>query len=301
MANDTVYRIVTERICELLDQGVVPWRKPWNPELGMPRSLSTGKLYRGINVWLLGSSMFGSPWWGTYRQITERGGQVRKGEKSTLVVFWKKLDRKAKDENGEETDRPGFVLRYYKCFNAEQCDNLELPDIPGVEAHEHEPIEAAQDVLNGYLNRSDSPRISYGSERAAYSPQLDHLYMPDLDAFETAEAFYSTAFHEMTHSTGHESRLARKDLLEFHSFGDPSYSREELVAEMGASMLSGLCGIDQVTLPQSAAYLSHWVKVLKGDSKLVVQAAAQAQRASDWITGVEYSQNADLPGLEQAA
>lgn len=288
--SNRVYEIVTERICELLDSGTVPWHQPWNAELGMPRSLSTGKLYRGVNIWLLGSSMYESPWWGTYRNITERGGQVRKGEKSTLVVFWKRTEYKATDDNGEESDRSGFLLRYYRVFNATQCEGLELPGVPGAQAREHEAIEEAQFIVNGYLNRPGSPPISYGGERAAYSPQLDHLYMPQPETFENAEGFYSTIYHEMTHSTGHENRLARKELLEFHSFGDPSYSREELVAEMGASMLSGLSGIDQITLPQSAAYLSHWVKVLKGDVKLVVQAAAQAQHAADWIMAIEHEQ-----------
>lgn len=287
--SERVYEIVTERICELLENGTVPWHQPWNPELGLPRSLSTGKLYRGVNVWLLGSSMYGSPWWGTYKNIAERGGQVRKGEHSTLVVFWKRTERNVIDEQtGDAIERSGFLLRYYRVFNVEQCDGLEVPETPGVEAHEHEPIEAAQAIVDGYISRAGAPRLTYGGERACYSPSLDLLCMPQADTFESAEDFYSTIFHEITHSTGHSSRLDRKELLEFHSFGDESYSREELVAEMGASMLSGLAAIDQLTLPNSAAYISHWIKVLRGDTRLVVTAAAQAQRASDYVIGVEY-------------
>ncbi len=294
--SDRVFEIVTERIIELLKDGTVPWHQPWNPELGMPRSLSTGKLYRGVNVWLLGSSMYASPWWGTYRQIAERDGQVRKGERSTLVVFWKQTVRSARDdETGDETERRGFILRYYRVFNAEQCEGLSVPDLV-TELHDHDPIEAAEAIADGYLEGS-GPRLFVGGDRACYSPSLDELRVPRRETFETAEAYYSTLFHEMTHSTGHASRLARKDLLEFHSFGDESYSREELVAEMGASMLSGLCGIDQVTLPNSAAYLSHWVRVLKGDSRLVVTAAAQAQRAADFITGVEHSSDSGTEKL----
>ena len=290
--SDAVYSIVTERIIELLEKGTVPWHKPWNAELGMPRSLSTGKLYRGVNVWLLGSSDYASPWWGTYQQIHEHGGQVRKGQRSTLVVFWKRTERTVTDEEtGEETERQGFLLRYYRVFNAEQCDGLQVPEIPGGDVHDHEPIEAAQAIVDGYVNADGAPRLIFGGDRACYSPSLDVLRMPERHAFETAEAFYSTLLHEMTHSTGHANRLARKDLLEFHSFGDPSYSREELVAEMGASMLSGLAGIDQVTLPGSAAYLSHWITVLKGDVRLVVTAAAQAQRAADFIIGVDHGAN----------
>jgi antirestriction protein ArdC len=286
--SDRVYEIVTERICELLENGTIPWHQPWNPELGMPRSLSTGKLYRGVNVWLLGSSMHASPWWGTYKQVAEREGQVRRGEHSTLVVFWKKTERTVVDEQtGDETERKGFILRYYRVFNAEQCDALQLPELP-VELHEHDSIGAAEAIVHGYVD-GPGPRLILGGDRACYAPTQDLLRVPLRESFDTAEEFYSTLFHEMTHSAGHATRLARNDLLEFHSFGDESYSREELVAEMGASMLSGLAGIDQVTLPNSAAYLAHWVKVLKGDSRLVVTAAAQAQRAADFITGVEHT------------
>ena len=291
--SDAVYNIITERIIELLENGTVPWHKPWNAELGMPRSLSTGKLYRGVNVWLLGCSEYASPWWGTYQQVRERDAQIRKGEHGTLVVFWKQTERTVTDEEtGEETERKGFLLRYYKVFNAEQCDDLQVPEIPGGEQLHHEPIDAADAIADRYITSPGAPRLVFGGDRASYSPSLDVLRMPERPAFETAEAFYSTLFHEMTHSTGATSRLARKDLLEFHSFADPSYSREELVAEMGASMLSGLAGIDQVTLPSSAAYLSHWITVLKGDVRLVVTAAAQAQRAADFITGVDHAAKA---------
>lgn len=287
--SDRVYEIVTERICELLENGTVPWHQPWNAELGMPRSLSTGKLYRGVNVWLLGSSMYASPWWGTFKHIADLGGQVRKGERSTLVVFWKKTERTVHDEEtGDETERKGFLLRYYRVFNAEQCDGLELPEPPGV-THEHKPIEAAERIAIAYHSSAGAPRLIVGGGRACYSPHSDTLQMPSRDAFETSEEYYSTLFHEMTHSTGHSTRLARENLLELHSFGDESYSQEELVAEMGASMLSGLAGIDQVTLPNSAAYISHWIRVLKGDSRLVVSAAAQAQRAADFIRGIDHT------------
>ena len=291
--SEAVYNIVTERIIELLENGAVPWHKPWNPELGLPRSLSTGKLYRGVNVWLLGCSMYGSPWWSTYRNIAERGGQVRKGERGTLVVFWKRTERMVADgETGEETERQGFLLRYYRVFNAEQCDGLCVPDLPGHEPNDFEPIKDAEAIVSDYIARNGAPRLVYGGDRACYSVDLDLLRMPPREAFESPEEFYSTLFHELTHSTGHPKRLARKDILEAHSFGDVSYSREEMVAEMCASMLSALAGIDQVTLPSSAAYISHWIKVLKGDARLVVTAAAQAQRAADHIRGVDYSATA---------
>jgi hypothetical protein len=135
--------------------------------------------------------------------------------------------------------------------------------------------------MAGYLAGHNAPSVSYGGSRACYSPSADRLSLPERSSFESAETFYSTAFHELTHSTGHASRLARKDLLEFHRFGDASYSREELVAEMGAAMLSAVAGIHQTTVPLSAAYLASWLKVLRGDSRMIVTAAAQAQKAAD--------------------
>lgn len=296
----TTYDIVTERIIEMLEAGTAPWHKPWNAEMGLPRSLSTGKPYRGINIWLLGSSMYRSPWWGTYKQVKERDGQVRRGERATLVVFWKRTHRTVTDDVGEESERAGFVLRYYKVFNAEQCsDGLVVPALAEDEKHEHEhePIADAQTIADDYFAANDAPDLRFGGARACYTPSTDVLAMPSRETFETAEHYYSTLFHEMTHSTGHGSRLARSDLLNFHAFGDESYSKEELVAEMGASMLSGVSGIDQITLPNSAAYLSHWIKVLKGDTRLVVTAAAQAQRAADWITGVRYEEDVRTEAL----
>jgi antirestriction protein ArdC len=238
--------------------------------------------------------MYTSPWWGTYKQICQREGQVRRGEHGTLVVFWKRTERTATDEQtGEESERRGFVLRYYKVFNTEQCEpGLVVPDLPDGDLHDHEPIDAAEAIADGYFESEGAPPLLFGGDRACYSPSADVVRMPQREAFESAEAFHSTLFHEITHSTGHQNRLARNDLLDFHSFGDESYSREELVAEMGAALLSGLSGIDQVTLPSSAAYLSHWIKTLKGDTRLVVTAAAQAQRAADWITGVRYEEDA---------
>jgi antirestriction protein ArdC len=149
-------------------------------------------------------------------------------------------------------------------------------------------IASAEVIMGTYLGAHDAPEVAYGGSRACYSPSADKVSLPERSSFESAEAFYSTAFHELTHSTGHASRLARKDLLEFHRFGDASYSREELVAEMGAAMLSGSAGIHQTTVPQSAAYLDSWLRVLRGDSRMIVTAAAQAQRAADLVRGISF-------------
>ena len=282
-----VYEIVTEQVIAALEAGTVPWHQPWNAIGGEPKSLSSRKSYRGVNTFLLSTSAmtagYDSPWWVTYKQASERGGQVRKGEKSTLVVFWKMF--KGEDKvTGKDKQIP--MLRYFRVFNACQCDDLKVPAEP--ERREHLPIESCETIANGYLTSDNAPSIQFGGDRACFSPSLDQVRMPIPEAFKTAEGYYSTLFHELTHSTGSAKRLARKDLLEMHYFGDENYSREELVAEMGAAMLSGVAGIDQLTVPKSAAYIESWLRGLKGDKKLVVAAAGQAQRAADLIRGIQF-------------
>jgi antirestriction protein ArdC len=295
-----VYQLVTDQIIDLLDAGTAPWHQPWCNASGgssFPRSLSTGKPYRGINPFLLQvtavSMGYSSPWWGTYDQIKDRGGQVRKGEKGTLIVFWRRYVRKAK--TADEQDRDAFVLRYFKVFNTDQADGLTVPPLPGgsaTDSVEFDPVEACETALADYY-ANDGPQLVYGGNGASYNYVSDIVRMPERSAFESPERFYGTWFHETTHSTGHKNRLARPDLLTFHEFGDENYSREELVAEMGAAFLSGITGIGAVTLPSSASYLASWVRVLRGDKKLIVSAAAQAQRAADLILGIKYGDAAE--------
>lgn len=286
------YSEITDQIIALLEAGTAPWRKPWNAAGGMPRSLATGKGYRGINVFLLHMSAvaqgFTSPYWATYRAIADRGGQVRKGEKGTMISFWKQYvdDNEIDPKTGKPVRR--FVLRTYKVFNADQADNLAVPTTHTA-TKDHEPLAECEALITGYL-KGGGPLVFHGHDQAAYSPATDELRMPSLSTFDTAEEYYSTFFHELTHSTGHKDRLARPDLLSFGHFGDRHYSKEELVAEMGAAMLAGIAGIAPVTLDNSAAYLASWLKVLRSDSKLVVQAAAQAQRAADLLQGVTFAE-----------
>lgn len=283
------YEQITSQVVEMLESGnLAPWHRPWSTAAGgsgMPRSLSTGKPYRGSNVFVLHMTAaargYTSPWWGTYKNISERGGQVRKGEKSTIVTFWKRITVDDKDNPG--TRKQVFFLNTYRVFNAEQADGLTTPPLPAAPPPA-ERIADCESALATYYGES-GPALTFGGDQACYSPARDHVFMPERETFKSPEAFYGTWFHESVHSTGHAKRLARKDLLSFHAFGDPSYSREELVAEMGAAFLAGMTGIAAETLPQSAAYLSSWIQVLKGDSKLIVHAAAQAQKAAELILG----------------
>ena len=270
------YAIITDRIVVQLEAGVVPWRKPWHGKAGIPKNLASGKEYRGVNVFLLHCLAYESPYFLTFKQAKQRGGHVWKGEKGCPVVFWKWLDVE-EQESGEPKRVP--LLRYYIVFNVVQCEGVEAPalDVP---EREHTPVEAAERIVTAMPKR---PAIRHGHSGASYSPVQDIVKMPRPEVFESEEAYYSTLFHELTHSTGHASRLDRKLDCDLAAFGSPDYSREELVAEMGAAFLCGKVGILDRRLDQSAAYIDGWLRRLRNDRRLVVTAAAQAQRAADYI------------------
>jgi antirestriction protein ArdC len=272
------YPEVTDRICAALERGTVPWHRPWSAETGQPRSID-GRAYNGVNALLLGLSEYGDPRWGTFRAIKEHGGRVRKGERGTFVVFYKPLV--VQDESAPDGVRTVTFLRYFHVFNIEQADGLDLPDV-GRERRNVPGIDAADAVLANYPN---APQVSHGGGRACYSRTDDHVRMPERDAFESAAAYYLTLWHELAHSTGHESRLARSDLAEFERFGDASYFREELCAEIGSSMIAARVGVVEPDIEQSAAYIAGWLRALRDDRKLIVSAASRAQKAADWILG----------------
>ncbi len=282
---------VTDRIVALMEAGTDPWRKPWAANGGgLPRSIGSHKAYRGINPFLLlVTSMeqgYSSPWWGTYKAIAEKGGQVRKGEKGTMVVFWSTFDSKdPKEVDAKGNPKKVFFLKSYVVFNAEQADDLPAKFYPVAEARpEFEVIDAAQAVVDDYLSRTGIS-VAHGGDRAAYSPSQDTIVLPDPEAFTRGAEYYGTAFHELAHSTGHASRLNRPELTSFSHFGDVHYSKEELIAEQAAAMVAGITGIGEHLIANSAAYLASWAKALRGDSKLVVRAASAAQKAADLILG----------------
>jgi antirestriction protein ArdC len=275
MSRFDVYQAVTDRIIAALEAGTVPWHKPWTG--GGPQNVKNGRLYRGINVWLLEMMAYGDPRWGTYKAIEAAGGQVRKGQHGTAIVLWKRVPKKPKP--GEEDEHGSyFLLRYYNVFNAEQCDGFD----PYVHEHDWEPIERAQEIVYEY---APGPSIGFGGSSAYYSPSNDHVQVPELNQFESPESYYSALYHELVHSTGHKSRL---DRLEATGFGSGPYAKEELVAEMGSAMLQGIVGLDPPEQDMSAAYIANWLERLQNDHKLVVQAAAKAQAAVDLILGTTF-------------
>ena len=286
-----VYSIITNRIIEKLEQGMVPWHKPWR-SIGAPRNLASKKLYRGINVWLLTVQGYTSPYWATMRQINALGGSVRKGEKATPVVFWRiyvdGVEVKAGEPEPEAQEAEGqgrrrFVLRYFSVFNTEQCDlpasvteKLTLP-----EQRELDPIEAGEKILAGMPN---PPEIVHAGDKAFYSPLTDRVTLPPRSLFESAEEYWATLWHEAGgHATGHPKRLNRDSIKEAAPFGSAVYSAEEILAEMAAAYMCGITGIENRTIDNSAAYIASWVKRLRAERKLIVHAAAQAQRACDYV------------------
>jgi antirestriction protein ArdC len=283
-----LYQTITDQIVTLLEAGTAPWRSSaLGTDLGRPMSMTTGRPYRGINVFLLAMAGLAgghtSAYWATYKQAQALGGQVRRGEKGTLVVFWKMLDGNEVDPaTGRPEKRP--VLRYYRVWNACQCDGLMLPDADREPRQAPEPFDAAEAVIAGYRT---GPSVLTDGLTPAYLPALDTVKMPPLDRYADAPSYYCDLFHEYGHSSGAKHRLDRwGEGGPATSFRSDSYSREELVAEMTAAFLCGHCGISPSTIANSASYLAGWVERLKGDKRLIVTAAGQAQKAADHILGV---------------
>jgi len=282
-----VYQVINSRIMELLESGTVPWRKTWNAQSNYPKNLVSGKKYAGINVFMLACQQYSNPWWLTFKQVQDKGGHVIKGSKSTPIIFYKWLDKKDSIPGvGSEEQGNGKIplLRYYSVFNIEQTEGITCLPEPE-ETHNHfDPITKAEEIIS---NMPLLPEIKYGGNRAYYSPTLDYIQLPHLHTFDSAEEAACCKFHEAVHATGHSNRLGRKGVTETSYFGSHEYSKEELVAEMGAAFLCGHAGIENTTIENSAAYLAGWLKALKNDKTLLIQAGGMAQKAADYILNIK--------------
>ena len=283
------YEAVTDLILEHLENGTVPWRCPWNREVGRPCNFSTGKPYRGINTLLLGWRHCGSPWWLTFRQAQERGGHVRKGERGATVVKYGTFNAKdaAAEGNADDATKKKSKLGYlrtFTVFNATQIEGVAFPTTPA-----HQPLLTAERKAQAeaiVAAMPNPPAIhEQDTTRAFYRVSKDAVTMPLFGKFESVETYYATLFHELIHATGHQSRLSRDSLTKHDEFGGPVYSREELVAEMGAAFVGMEADIVRDRHEQSAAYLQNWLSVLKAKEhkKWIVVAAAQAAKAADYI------------------
>jgi antirestriction protein ArdC len=271
-----VYTIVTDRILDQLEKGVIPWRRPWS-NTGLPQNLITKRVYRGINLWLLLMLNFTRNYFITPKQLKEIGATYKEGEKPTLVVYWNW--KEATDETSGETKLIPF-LRYYMVFNIDQCEGIPLELVPAAYLRVNNPIATCEKVI---LEMPQKPEIKHKENQAYYNPLLDFINMPKRNSFENPEFYYQVLFHELIHSTGHASRLGRKELLEMAEFGSEPYSIEELTAEMGSCFLTSYCGIVIDNLENNSAYIQNWMKVLKNDKRFIIYASGKAQQAVDFV------------------
>lgn len=274
------YEIITERVVALLEGGTCPWRRPWATMTLAPQNFASGAQYRGINMLLLSSLGFEVPLFVTFRQVAERGGTIIEGSRGFPVVYWNTFEGGEADVDAEGKRRRMPFLRYYTVFNASQVEGLPFPAVPSRAARAFEPIREAEAIAGGWAR---GPKIAHGFTHAAYVPSADRIEMPSPASFDSPEAYYATLFHEMGHATGARRRLDRP---QSGRFGGDAYSREELVAEMCAAFLCARCGIDNSAMPAQAAYLAGWVRALRGDPRMVVSAAGQAQRAANLVLGI---------------
>jgi antirestriction protein ArdC len=280
-----VYSIITNRIIEQLEKNIVPWQKPWT-QSGHPQNLLTKVPYRGINTWLLASLGYTQNYFLTWKQIKAVGGSVIKGEKGHVIVFWKKLEK----DNPNSDQAPATVLRYYKVFNIAQCDHLpEVFNIP-FPPHTISQIGACDEIIEQMPNR---PVIKHSKSEAYYHPFEDYINIPKQGSFTSAENYYTTLFHELIHSTGHASRLNRKEVVEKDKFGSDKYSIEELTAQIGACYLNSVAGIGDRDFENNVAYIQGWIKVLKNDKRFIVYASGQAQKATDYILNIKSYQKSE--------
>lgn len=281
-----VYEIVTDRIIKQLEAGTIPWRKPWSSAYVQgegPVSWDTQRPYSGTNLLLLDPGEYA-----TYNAIQAAGGHVKKGEKASIAVFWKM--NRVQDENDPDKEKLIPFLRYYSVFEINtQAEGL-LSKRAKAEEHKNSPIEEAERIISNMPNR---PSIVNGKD-ALYRGSTDTVEIPTRSSFINSEAYYGTLFHELAHSTGHESRLNRPIK---NRFGTDPYAKEELVAEIGAAFLAAVARLENpFTIENSGAYIQSWIRRFRDDSRLIVTAASQAQKAADYIRGIKQAK-----GEEQAA
>ncbi len=270
-----IYAEVTNRIIDQLEKGQIPWQKPWIAS-GSAVSRATGKPYSLLNQMILGR---GGEYL-TFAQCQKEGGKVRKGEKSQMVVFWKFIEQE--DEETHEKKQVPF-LRYYNVFHINQCEGLKAKHMPELPATA-KPDEAAESIIAAYAQRSGVTIKHQEGDRAFYRPSNDTVVLPLLAQFAETAEYYSTVFHELTHSTGHANRLDRLSKTAY--FGSEAYSKEELIAEIGAAALVNHAGLETAnSFRNSAAYVQNWLKVLRDDKRFIVSAAGKAEKAVSMILG----------------
>lgn len=281
-----VYTIVTNLIIQQLEKGIIPWKQPWK-DFGPPRNLITQRPYRGLNFLLLNALGYPQNEFLTFKQVKDLGGRVKKGEKANLIILWVWTDEDENKRMQEVQGRKRPQLRYYFVFNASQCTGIPTRNNT-LPAKPNDPIEKCEKIV---ANMPACPKIVHNENEAFYHPLADFINMPKMQVFESSQGYYATLFHELIHSTGHEDRLNRKELVEEKKFGTEMYSIEELTAEIGACYLTSFTGIATNGLMNSVAYLQGWLNRLKKDKRFIVYASAHAQKAVDFILNIKHDDN----------
>jgi len=302
LTTENVCSTITEKMIELLKSGYIPWRKPWGCDSKgnalTHRNMVSNEPYKGINTMITTmaamSNGYKSAYWLTFKQAKDLGGFVKSGSKGTTIYKWNRITVQKKDEKGNPMfDDKGMpiissffshVPMTFTIFNIEQIEGIKIPDIEVIEKTEIVKNEICENIIKNF---SACPSVNFGGASASYSPNLDRINMPNIENFGNTSEFYSTFFHEIVHSTGHKTRLNRDGITKFDGFGSHQYSKEELIAEMGASFLSAHAGIIDDTLTNSAGYIQSWIKSLNNDPTMVLDASRKAQKAFNLILGIK--------------
>lgn len=290
------YQMVTDRICELLEQGFIPWDKPWAMAKTCAWSGNDGHAYTLLNQFLLADpakkyksydelveDIAGE--WVTFHQALDRGGNVKKGERGRKVIFFSMVPKK--DEDGNETGETFPVIKWNTVFKISQCEKIEQKfHLDAGQLYEFNADQTAEKVASDYLNREGVMLMNRHCDKACYLPAKDTVTMPLPEQFKNNNEYYATLFHELTHSTGHPKRLNR--ITKAAAFGDDDYSAEELVAEIGSASIMATLGLENAgTFRNSAAYVQNWLEALRNDKKLIVTASAKAEKAIKMILGIK--------------
>ena len=274
----SVYEMITERIIEQLENGVIPWQKPWSGTHSGAYNRVSNKSYSLLNQLLLKHD--GE--YATFKQWSDLGGKIRKGEKSEVVTFWKIQPVEEINEDGEKVIKQIPLLRYYNVFHISQVDGVEPKE--QLKISDLEPIEEAEKIKLDYMTREHLQIRETISNKAFYLPTADYIQVPCKEQYQNIEEFYSTLFHEIVHSTGHKSRLDRKDIKDCLYKGDENYSKEELTAELGSAFLINMLDIEtEKSFRNSSAYIQNWLQALKNDNKFIVSASSKAEKAVKYI------------------
>ena len=279
-----VYELVTNRIIEKLENNIVPWEKPWSGTIDGAFNRVSKKPYSILNQMLLKYDNE----YASFKQWKDLGGHIRKGEKSEIVVFWKMYPIKEKQDDGTEIIKTIPLLKYINVFHISQVDGVE--PLKQKVTHDIEPIDKAEKILNDYWNRENITIEHVKGDKAFYSPMFDKIQLPLFEQFKQSEEYYSTAFHESVHSTMKTSRCNRQEDRKGKvvSFGSEEYSKEELVAEVGSAQLMNMVGIETTkSFRNSTAYIQSWLKVLRNDNKFIVSASSKAEKAVNYILGIQ--------------